>query len=151
MTERKIKNIFHQGPINPAFVGESIAKHSTQTAIGAHSIFLGQVRNDIINGKEVAAIDYSSYETMALEKMHEIREAIFAKYTLTCMHVHHSLGTVKAGEICLFIFTSAKHRRSAIDACNDLVELIKKELPVWGKEIFADGGHVWKENQVPNL
>lgn len=145
--ERKIKNIFQQGPIDPAFVGKSIAKHSSKTNIGAHSIFLGQVRNDIIDGKEVAAIEYSSYEPMALEKMHEIREEIFSRYNLTCMHIHHSLGIVKAGEISLFVFTSSKHRRDAIDACNEVVELVKKELPVWGKEIFITGDHVWKENK----
>ena len=143
--DRKINNIFQQGAIDPAFVGESIAKHNTKRSIGAHSIFLGQVRNDIIEDRKVIAIEYSAYEPMALEKMHEIRESIFSKYDLTCMHVHHSLGTVKTGEISLFVFTSSKHRRDAIDACNELVELIKKELPVWGKELFAEG-HTWKQN-----
>jgi molybdopterin synthase catalytic subunit len=145
--EHKIKNIFKQGPVDPMFVGESIAKHSTQTGIGAHSIFLGQVRNDSIDGKEVAAIEYTAYEPMALEKMHEIREGIFNKYSLTCMHVYHSLGMVKTGGISLFVFTSSKHRRDAIDACNEIVELIKKELPVWGKEVFVSGDHAWKENR----
>lgn len=144
--ERKPKNIFCEGPVSPAFIADSIAKHSSKTDIGAHSIFLGQVRNDIINDKEVSAIEYTSYEPMALEVMHDIREKIFAKYQLTCMHVHHSLGTVHTGEVSLFVFTSSKHRRDAIDACNEVVELIKKELPVWGKEIFEDGGHVWKVN-----
>ena len=142
--ERKPKNIFVQGAIAPSFIAESIQKHSTRTDIGGHSIFLGQVRADIINDKKVKAIEYTSYEEMALEKMHEIREAIFSKYDLTCMHVYHSLGNVVAGEISLFVFTSSKHRRDAIDACNEVVELIKKELPVWGKEIFSDGQHVWK-------
>jgi molybdopterin synthase catalytic subunit len=135
-----------QGAISAAFVGESIQKHSTQTAIGGHSIFLGQVRADSIEAKRVAAIEYTCYETMALEKMHEIREAIFARYELTCMHVHHSLGRVNAGELCLFVFTSAAHRRAAIDACHETVELIKKELPVWGKELFEDDSHQWKVN-----
>ena len=62
------------------------------------------------------------------------------------MHINHSLGIVPSGEISLFVFTSSKHRRDAIDACNEVVELIKKELPVWGKEIFEDGDHVWKLN-----
>lgn len=145
-TKRTPKNIFVQGAISTAFVGESIQKHSTQTAIGGHSIFLGQVRADSIAGKQVAAIEYTCYETMALEKMHEIREAIFARYDLTCMHVYHSLGRVRAGELCLFVFTSAAHRRAAIDACNETVELIKKELPVWGKELFEDESHQWKVN-----
>lgn len=140
------KNIFVQGAISSTFIAESIQKHSSNTDIGAHNIFLGQVRKDILGGKEVAAIEYSSYEPMADVKMEEIREAIFAKYALTCMHVYHSLGTVHAGEICLFVFTSSKHRKIAFEACEETVERIKKELPVWGKEIFAGGDYQWKEN-----
>ena len=84
---------------------------------------------------------------MALERMHEIREDVFARYTLTCMHVHHSLGLVRAGEVSLFVFTSAPHRRAAIDACNEVVEAIKATLPVWGKELFDNQDTRWKENQ----
>jgi len=146
MNERKPKNIFTQGPISPAFVAENIQKHSARHDIGGHSIFLGQVRADEIDGKKVKAIEYTTYEEMALEKMHEIREEIFAKYDLTCMHVHHSLGVVAAGEISLFVFASSAHRKPAIDACEELVERIKAELPVWGKEIFADQTYQWKEN-----
>jgi len=147
MTEKKHKQIFVQGAISSAFIAESIQKHNTKTNIGAHSIFLGQVRNDTINDRKVIAIDYTTYEEMALEKMHELREDIFAKYPLTCMHIYHSLGTVAAGEICLFVFTSAVHRKEAIDACEEMVELIKKELPVWGKELFEDESHQWKVNK----
>lgn len=136
-----------QGPVEPGFIAESIAKHATNTAIGGHSIFLGQVRADEVNGKKVAAIEYTSHTEMALEKMHEIRQDIFAKYPLTCMHVHHSLGAVRAGEICLFVFTSSAHRKAAIDACEECVERIKAELPVWGKEIFEGEGYQWKVNQ----
>jgi molybdopterin synthase catalytic subunit len=146
MTERKPKNIFVQGPVSSSFIAESIQKHSTKTDIGAHSIFLGQVRSDVINNKTVAAIEYTTYEDMALQKMHDIREATFAKYDLTCMHVYHSLGKVAAGAICLFVFTSSKHRKNAIAACEEVVEQIKAELPVWGKEVFEDESYQWKEN-----
>ena len=145
--EKKIKNIFVKGSIDPAFIAESIQKHSTQTSIGAHSIFLGQVRADRIDEKELKAIDYSAYEEMALEKMYDIREAIFGKYALACMHVYHSLGRVPAGKICLFVFTSSKHRKAAIDACEEMVERIKSELPIWGKEVFEDESYQWKVNQ----
>lgn len=145
--ERKPKNIFTQGAIAPSFIADSIAKHSSKTTIGGHSIFLGQVRADVIDEKTVAAIEYTTYEELALGKMHIIREEIFAKYELTCMHVHHSLGKVAAGEICLFVFTSSAHRRAAIDSCNEVVERIKTELPVWGKELFEDESHQWKVNQ----
>ena len=144
MKEQKPKNIFIQGPIAASFIADSIQKHSAKTEIGGHSIFLGQVRADTIDNKEVACIEYTSYEEMALEKMHAIREDIFAKYDLTCMHVYHSLGKVKAGEISLFVFTSSPHRKAAIDACEETVERIKMELPVWGKEMFADETYQWK-------
>lgn len=145
--ERKPKNIFVKGAITPSFIADSIAKHSSKTDIGGHSIFLGQVRADVMDEKKVAAIEYTTYEELALDKMHIIREEIFAKYELTCMHVYHSLGAVAAGEICLFVFTSSAHRRPAIDACNEVVERIKTELPVWGKELFEDESHQWKVNQ----
>ncbi len=142
-----LKNIFISGPITPDFIAASIKKHSSKKDIGAHNIFLGQVRADIINNKQVRAIEYTSYEEMALEKMHEIRESIFAKYDLTCMHVYHSLGKVASGEISLFVFTSSAHRKAAIDACEEAVERIKAELPVWGKEVFEDESYQWKVNR----
>jgi molybdopterin synthase catalytic subunit len=147
MKERKPKNIFVQGPIAASFIADSIEKHKSKTDIGGHSIFLGQVRADKIEGKEVSCIEYTTYEEMALEKMHAIRENIFAKYELTCMHVYHSLGKVSAGQISLFVFTSSVHRRAAIDACEETVERIKAELPVWGKELFGDESYHWKVNQ----
>ncbi|WP_336517833.1 molybdenum cofactor biosynthesis protein MoaE [Pollutibacter soli] len=146
MSEKKIKNIFVQGPVAPAFIAESIASHKSKTGIGGHSIFLGQIRADKINEQTVHAIEYTAYEEMALERMQEIREEIFSKYTLTCMHVHHSLGKIEAGDICLFVFTSAPHRKAAMEACEEVVERIKAELPIWGKELFGDATHQWKEN-----
>ncbi len=115
--------------------------------IGAHSIFLGQVRADEKEGRKVLAIDYTCYREMADLVFHEIREETFAKFHLTCMHIYHSLGYVKSGEISLFVFTSSKHRRMAIDACSYVVEEIKSKAPVWGKEILDDESHEWKVNK----
>lgn len=146
MTNKKIKTVFIEGAISSTFIGDSILKHSTKKNIGAHSIFLGQVRNDIINQQEVKAIEYSAYNEMAEEKFHEIREDAFKKYDLICMHIYHSMGVVNAGEISLFVFVSSAHRKDAIKACEEIVERIKKEVPVWGKEIFVNENHQWKIN-----
>lgn len=143
---RKPKNIFVEGPITSDRIATSIQNHSSKTTIGAHSIFLGQIRADEKEGSVVQAIEYTAYEDMALEKAFEIREAIFEKYPLTCMHIYHSLGIVKVGEISLFVFTSSKHRKAAIAACEELVERLKKELPVWGKELLQSDEVRWKEN-----
>jgi molybdopterin synthase catalytic subunit len=146
MMNQKIKNIFIQGAISPVFIGEKIAAHQSKTGIGGHSIFLGQVRADVVQNKKVIAVDYTSYEKMALEQMAAIREKMIEKYLLNCMHVYHSLGERKTGEICLFVFTSAPHREAAIDACSETVELVKAALPIWGKEIFEDDSFQWKIN-----
>ena len=146
MSEKKPKPVFLDGPISPDFVARSIASHSTKTEIGAHSIFLGQVRKDIIEGQPVTGIEYTTYREMADQKFHEIREDAFTQFPLTCLHIYHSLGLVPAGEISLFVFTSAPHRAEAIKACEWIVERIKHEVPVWGREILEDGSSVWKEN-----
>ena len=145
--EKKPKNVFVQGPITPEKIATSISHHQVKTNIGGHDIFLGQVRADEIDGKTVSAIDYTAYEEMANQAFHEIREAAFEKFDLTCMHIYHSLGRVNAGEICLFVFTSSAHRKDCFEATRYLVEEIKTKVPVFGKEVFEDGTHTWKENK----
>ena len=146
METKKPKSVFKPGAISSEFIGESIAKHQTKTSIGAHNIFLGQVRADVIDGKTVAAIEYTAYENMANQKFHDIREAAFEKFELTCMHIYHSLGTVKAGEICLFVFVSSPRGKVVFKALEYIVEEIKAHVPVFGKEIFEDDTHQWKKN-----
>ena len=143
---KKKKHFFTPGAITPAQIAESIAKHSENKNIGAHEIFLGQVRADVINGKTVQSIEYSVYEEMAEKEIAAIRENIIVKHQLTCAHVLHSLGVVQAGEISLFVFVSSPHRNAAMEACREMVELIKKDVPVFGKEIFEDESYRWKEN-----
>jgi molybdopterin synthase catalytic subunit len=150
----KVKDIFVEGPINPAFIATSIAKHATRMDIGAHEIFLGQVRADIVVGADdhppattVAAIDYTAYREMALERMTAIREEAFAQWpSMTCLHVHHSLGTIPAGQLCFMVFASAPHRQAAREAVAWVVDRIKAELPIFGREILSDSTHLWKSN-----
>lgn len=145
--KREIKNIFIQGAISPEKIAEMIGHHRHKTGIGAHDIFMGQVRADEKDGKTVIAIEYTAYESMACEQYQQIKDEIFAKYRLSCMHTLHSLGTVSSGEICLLVFVSAPHRQDCFYACREMVERIKKELPIWGRELFEDASHAWKVNR----
>ncbi len=145
-TDKPKKTSFVQGAIAADFIGNSIAKHQSKTTIGAHNIFLGQVRADEIDGKTVVAIEYSAYKEMAEKNFHEIREAAFAKYDLSCLHIYHSLGVVKTGEICLFVFVSAPRRKVVFSAIEFLVEEIKEKAAIFGKEIFEDETYTWKKN-----
>lgn len=146
MNDKKPKNVFKEGAISSEFIAASIAKHQSKTNIGAHNIFLGQVRADTIDNKTVTAIDYSAYKDMANTKFHDIREAAFNKFELNCMHIYHSLGKVNAGEICLFVFVSSPRRSVVFEAIEFVVEEIKANVPVFGKEIFKDASHQWKVN-----
>ena len=146
MVEEKEKHIFIQGPISPRFISDCIASYQSKIEIGAHDIFLGQVRADVIEGKTVAAIEYSAYEEMANIKFNEIRENTFAKFEVGGVHIYHSLGKVGVGEICLFVLVSSPHRRTAFEALEYCVEEIKAQVPVFGKELFEDDSYQWKVN-----
>lgn len=142
-----MKKVFIEGPISAEFIAESISKHLGKTDIGAHAIFLGQVRADIINHQKVTHIEYSAYEEMAHQIFHEIREECFQKFDIICMHIYHSIKQVNAGEISLFVFVSSKHRKIAFEACEWVVEQIKQKVPVFGKECFDNNNYQWKENK----
>ena len=145
--KERVKNIFIEGPISPAKIGESIAHHQSKTKIGAHALFLGQVRADTVEGKTVEAIEYTAQTEIANQVCHEIREEAFSQYELSCMHIYHSLGVVKKGEICFFVFVSSGHRTPVFDSLNELINKIKARVPVFGKELFEDQSHQWKVNQ----
>ena len=120
-----MKKVFLEGAISPEFIADSIAKHQGKHSIGAHNIFLGQVRADEVGDTKVVAIEYTTYEEMANEKLHEIREAAFEKFNLTCLHIYHSLGEVKVGEICIFVFVSSPRRKQVYEATEWLVNQVK--------------------------
>jgi molybdopterin synthase catalytic subunit len=141
------KTVFIQGAISPEFIAESIAKHQGKHTIGAHNIFLGQVRADVHEENVVKAIDYTTYEEMANVALYELREKAFAQFDLVCMHIYHSLGVVNAGEICLFVFVSAGHRTQVYEATEAIVNWIKTDVPIFGKEIFENDDFIWKQNK----
>ena len=146
MSSTKMANVFIHGAISPEFIAKSIAKHQSKTDIGAHDIFLGQVRSDVIDGKEVKAIEYSAYEEMANRQFFEIKEEAFQKFNLSCLHIYHSIGPVNAGGICLFVFASSAHRKTVFEALQFVVEQIKQKVPVFGKELFEGDSYQWKVN-----
>ena len=146
--KHKLRDIFVEGSIPASFIAESIAKHATRTDIGGHEIFLGQVRSDVFDDKSVEAIEYTAYRQMAHEQMPVIREEAFARWPqMTCLHVHHTQGVIKAGELCFMVFASAPHRQQAREAVAFVTDEVKKRLPIFGKEILSNATHVWKSNE----
>lgn len=133
------------GPISSVTISSLLEKMGDMTASGGHSLFLGQVRADVTEGKTVSAIEYSAYEAMVDQEAEKIRRSVLEKFTdVNSLDILHSAGLVKAGEISLLVLVSAGHRKEAMEACSLTVELIKKNLPVWKKEIYEDNSHNWK-------
>lgn len=147
MIKKTIKQIFIEGAISPSKIAESIAAHQTKTEIGAHDIFLGQVRVDTIDGRKVSAIEFTAQQDMANKVCHDIREMVFEKFNVSCMHIYHSIGRVNVGELCFFVFVSGAHRSNVFEALPYLVNEIKAKVPIFGKEIFEDETYQWKVNQ----
>lgn len=142
------RSLFIQGPISVAFISAQIRKHQFKTDIGANQIFLGQVRADQTTNGLVTGIEYTAYEQMALDVMEEIRASLFEKYPIRCIHVYHSLGLVKPGGCSLFIYVSAAHSEAAFFACQELLSKVKKQLPIWGKEVMDKQQYQWKVNTM---
>jgi molybdopterin synthase catalytic subunit len=138
-------NYLTAGPVSQKLISQLVEKMSHNTDSGGHSIFLGQVRADEIDGKSVKAIEYSAYVEMVNIEAENIKKKILSEFPdVKSVDIIHSTGIVSAGEISLLVFISAGHRHQAIQACSKTVELIKDNLPVWKKEIFEDDSHKWK-------
>ncbi len=134
------------GPISATFTSQQIENHASRTNIGAHAVFLGQVRADLVDDKEVSGIEYSAYEEMVAKTIQGIKDSLFERFDdLVCVHIYHSIGLVKVGENSLFVMVSSGHRKQAFKAIEDCVEQIKEKLPVWKKEQYLDGSHIWLE------
>jgi molybdopterin synthase catalytic subunit len=105
---------------------------------GAIATFTGTTREHS-RGKAVVRLDYEAYEGMAEQVMAEIAEGLHARYSLTALSIHHRIGTVAVGETSVMIAVSSPHRADALAACRDAIDELKERVPLWKKEVYADG------------
>jgi molybdopterin synthase catalytic subunit len=110
---------------------------------GGTCLFLGTVRND----DGVTAIDYSAYEQMANEEIDRILSDARQSWPEARVELRHRLGEIPAGEASIAIAAAAPHRDEAFSACRFVIEEVKKRLPIWKKEMFADGTAAWTDAQ----
>jgi molybdopterin synthase catalytic subunit len=142
------ETVLVNGPITLEMISFKLGSFKDKPDQGGHSVFMGQVRADISEGKRVRAIEYSAYEEMVKTEAEKIQQTILSEFDdVLSIEILHSVGIVIAGEISLFVLVSSGHRNHAMAACSKIVELIKEKLPVWKKEIFEDDTHTWKQNR----
>jgi molybdopterin synthase catalytic subunit len=127
-----------------AIVGE-IKGEVASGGDGAICIFDGVVR-DNTRGRQTLYLDYESYREMALEQMQRLALQAVAKFGVRDVALVHRLGRLMVGETRVLIVVGSAHRAAAFDACRWLIDTLKKTVPIWKKETFADGV-VWADGE----
>lgn len=112
---------------------------------GAIVTFHGVVRNNT-KGRETLRLEYECYESMAIRKMAEIGREIAAGYAIGRIAMIHRLGSMEIGEASVVVIATAPHRRPAFEAALEGINRLKRMVPIWKKEFFADG-EVWVEGE----
>jgi molybdopterin synthase catalytic subunit len=108
------------------------------TGCGAIVHFVGTVR-DNTNGKAVVALEYEAYAEMALAVFARIEEDARAQWPGARLAIHHRVGHLKPGEASVVIAASSPHRDDAFQACRHAIEALKKDAPIWKRELYPDG------------
>ncbi|RMH70673.1 MAG: molybdenum cofactor biosynthesis protein MoaE [Gemmatimonadetes bacterium] len=110
---------------------------------GAVDLFVGTVRNQF-EGKAVAALEYHGYAEMGEKVLQTLAERAFQQWNLGKIAIHHRLGLLHLTDISVVIAVSSPHRAESFEACRFIIEEIKKDVPIWKKEHFAEGEAAWK-------
>ena len=108
---------------------------------GAIACFVGTVR-DHHNGRAVLRLDYSAYAPMAEAECGRIVAEAEMRWDVSVV-ARHRIGRLDIGEAAVAVVTAAAHRDEAFTACRYVIEEIKRRVPIWKKEYFADGTVAW--------
>lgn len=112
---------------------------------GAVVVFEGVVRNNT-RGRQTTHLEYECYEEMAIEQMARIGKEITAQGDISRLGMVHRLGLLQIGEASVSVVATAPHRKPAFDAALEGINRLKREVPIWKKEFFADGA-VWVDGE----
>lgn len=112
---------------------------------GAVVMFDGIVRNHT-RGRRTLHLDYEAYEEMALKQMRTLAEQARAQFGVRQVTLVHRLGRLEIGETSVLIVVASAHRGAAFEACRWIIDTLKKTVPIWKKETFADGA-VWADGE----
>jgi molybdopterin synthase catalytic subunit len=127
-----------EGPLDHAAITESVRS----TAAGAVCSFLGTVR-EMTGDRRTASLDYEAYPDMALKKMGELEDEARRRWPIIEAALVHRVGHLDLGEISVVVAVSCPHRHQAFEACRWLIDELKAVVPIWKKELWADGTEEW--------
>lgn len=111
---------------------------------GAIALFLGTSR-DHHEGRRVMALAYEAYEPMALAALERLESETVARHEVAACTIVHRLGDVPLAEASVAVVVTAAHRAPAFAACRWAMDELKRTVPIWKKEFYAEGGEGWVE------
>ena len=130
-------------PLNPAQLLDEVSGQGN----GASLVFVGTVR-DVNDGSPVTGLDYSAYPEMAESELTDIVAEAARRWNTTDIVVEHRVGALDIGEASVVIAVAHPHRDEAYQASRYVIEELKKRLPVWKQEHYADGRREWVANHA---
>ena len=127
-----------EGPIRV----EDVSADLEDAAAGGVTLFLGRVRNHH-EGHAVHSVHYHVYREMAVPAMQAIAEETLAKFPVTRLVILHRVGHLAIGDVSVLVAAAGEHRDEAFRACRHGIDRIKEDVPIWKKEVLADGTEEW--------
>lgn len=118
---------------------EALFREVQTPSHGAVCVFYGVVREDSLLGKTVRWLEYEAYPEMAEKKMREIVVDMRARWPEQRVAMAHRIGRLEVGEPSVIIAVASPHRRESFAACSYAIDAVKATVPIWKKEVFADG------------
>ncbi|MBK5249495.1 MAG: molybdenum cofactor biosynthesis protein MoaE [Actinomycetales bacterium] len=127
---------------SPLDLAAHLAAVSTP-ATGAVASFVGTVRDHSPDADgTVVVLEYSAHPDVQ-RVLESLADRVAASHEGVLLAVSHRVGTLAVGDLAIVACASSAHRAEAFDACRELVEVVKAELPMWKKQVLADGSHTW--------
>jgi molybdopterin synthase catalytic subunit len=124
----------------------SVARRVVPPECGATVTLDGYVRQ-FTKGRETLHLVYEAYEPMAVKEMQKLVEQAKREFEISNVGIIHRLGKLEIGETSVVISVAAPHRRAAFAACEWLIKELKRTVPIWKKEVYADG-EIWIEGDT---
>ena len=121
-------------PLEP----QEIARRLNLRVHGALVTFAGTSRL-YSEGKTVNYLEYEAFQEMAEKKLREVEEGVRSRWPVEDMAIVHRLGRLQIGEPSLVVVVATQHRREAFEACQFAVDTLKETVPIWKKEVWAEG------------
>lgn len=125
----------------------SISRRVVPPECGATVTLDGYVRQ-WTKGKETLYLEYEAYEPMAIKEMEKLVAQAKEQFEIANIGIVHRLGRMEIGETSVVIAVAAPHRKAAFAACEWLIKELKRTVPIWKKEFYANG-EVWVQGENP--